>query len=83
MQGEVYQIEIVEENGDVIKQLYQTTSATESITTIALGLVNNINQANIDVTASLTSSNVINIAANDPDYSIFSWPYIQQIIDSC
>ncbi len=66
--GEVYQIEIVEENGDVIKQFYQTTSATESITTIALGLVNNINQANIDVTASLTSSNVINIAANDPDY---------------
>ena len=66
--GEVYQIEIVDENGDVIKQFYQTTSATESITTIALGLVNNINQANIDVTASLTSSNVINIAANDPDY---------------
>ncbi|MDB4281098.1 hypothetical protein N9885_03405 [Flavobacteriaceae bacterium] len=66
--GEVYQIEIVDEDGDVIKQFYQTTSATESITTIALGLVNNINQANIDVTASLTSSNVINIAANDPDY---------------
>ena len=65
--GEYYQIEIVELSGAVRSRYYQTTTATASISTIALGLANAINLDG-SVSASLTSSNVISIVADDLDY---------------
>ena len=64
--GEVYQIEIVEENGNPNAIFYQTTSATETIDSIAAGLAAKID-ADSSVSASSTGA-VITIEAISTNY---------------
>ena len=65
--NEIFQIEIVEEDGGSRALFYQTTTATASISSIATGLAAAIN-LDPSVTASLTASNVINVSAINSNY---------------
>ncbi|MDA9571733.1 hypothetical protein N9R44_00005, partial [Flavobacteriaceae bacterium] len=66
--NEDYQIEIVQEDGNSTAFNYQSTTATESISSIANGLAAEINATNSAVVATVTSGGSISIEAVSSSY---------------